>query len=95
MKNKIVAGILGILLGGWGIHKFYMGKVGAGILYLLFFWTGIPTIIGLIEGIMYLISDDQTFYRKYCGMKPEDIPTYEVHNEPPTNSEDDGETKNQ
>lgn len=95
MKNKIVAGVLGILLGGWGIHKFYLGKVGMGILYILFCWTGIPSIIGLIEGILYLVSDDKTFYTKYCGMKEEDIPGNEAHDVPPTQNGDNEETKNQ
>ncbi|MDE5654076.1 MAG: TM2 domain-containing protein [Clostridia bacterium] len=70
MKNKYVAGILAILLGDLGIHKFYLGKIGSGILYLLFCWTGIPAIIGLIEGIIYLCTDDETFQVKYCGMPP-------------------------
>ena len=50
--SKIVYVILAILLGGVGVHKFYVGKWGMGILYLLFCWSGIPAIIGLIEGIM-------------------------------------------
>ena len=70
MKNKTVAGILAILLGDLGIHKFYLGKIGQGILYLLFCWTGIPAIIGLIEGILYLCTDEDTFQVKYCGMPP-------------------------
>ena len=70
MKNKYVAGILAILLGDLGIHKFYLGRIGSGILYLLFCWTGIPAIIGLIEGIIYLCTDDDTFQVKYCGMPP-------------------------
>lgn len=73
MKSKVVAGILGILLGGWGIHKFYLGKVGAGILHILFWWTGIPTIIGVIEGIIYLVSDEKTFQQKYCKVTVDDI----------------------
>ena len=64
IKSKIVAGILGILLGGLGIHKFYLGKVGMGILYILFCWTYIPEIIGLIEGIIYLCSSDHNFQVK-------------------------------
>lgn len=68
MKNKYVAGILAILLGDLGIHKFYLGKIGWGIVYLLFCWTGIPAIVGLIEGIIYLCTDDETFQVKYCGM---------------------------
>ena len=50
--NQVAYGILAILLGGFGVHKFYAGKVGMGILYLLFCWTCIPAVIGLIEGII-------------------------------------------
>lgn len=63
-KSRITAGILGILLGGIGVHKFYLNKVGLGILYLVFFWTAIPAIIGLVEGIIYLTQDDVTFGRQ-------------------------------
>ncbi|MBR4881084.1 MAG: NINE protein [Clostridia bacterium] len=65
IKNKMVAGILAILLGGLGIHKFYLGKTVMGILYILFCWTYIPSIIGLIEGIMILCSNDENFQIKY------------------------------
>lgn len=65
IKNKIAAGLLGIFLGGLGIHKFYMGKVGLGILYLLFCWTGIPAVIGFIEGIIYLCSNEHNFCIKH------------------------------
>ena len=64
-KSKITAGILAILLGGLGVHKFYLGKIGLGILYLVFCWTYIPAIIALIEGIIYLTSSDEKFYNKY------------------------------
>lgn len=64
IKSKIAAGILAILLGGWGIHKFYLGKVGMGIVYILFCWTGIPSLVGLIEGIIYLTSNDHNFQVK-------------------------------
>ena len=63
-KSKLAAGIIAILLGDFGIHKFYMGKVGMGILYLVFFWTGIPAIIGLVEGIIYLTSSRYDFEMK-------------------------------
>jgi len=63
-KSRIVAGILGILIGGLGIHKFYLGKVGLGILYVLFFWTAIPALIGFIEGIIYLVQSDEEFGSK-------------------------------
>ena len=64
IKSKVTAGILAILLGGIGVHKFYMGKIGMGIVYLLFCWTGIPAIVGVIEGIMYLCSNDENFQLK-------------------------------
>lgn len=64
IKNKIVAGVLGILLGGIGVHKFYLGKIGMGILYLCFCWTGIPSLVGFIEGIIYLCSNDENFQLK-------------------------------
>lgn len=64
-KSKSTAGILAILLGGFGIHKFYLGKSGMGILYLLFCWTYIPAIIGFIEGIGYFCQSDVDFARKY------------------------------
>lgn len=64
VKNKVAAGILGIFLGGIGAHKFYLGKVGMGILYLCFCWTGIPAIVGFVEGIIYLCSNDENFQLK-------------------------------
>ncbi|TBL77334.1 TM2 domain-containing protein [Paenibacillus thalictri] len=67
MKSRVTAGVLAILLGGFGIHKFYLGKIGIGIVYLLFCWTGIPSIIGLIEGILYLTKTDSEFQQKYAS----------------------------
>lgn len=65
LKNKVLAGILAILLGGLGIHKFYLGKPIQGILYVLFCWTYIPAMIGFIEGIVYLCMNEQNFHAKY------------------------------
>lgn len=58
--DPIVGAILAIFLGDFGIHHFYTGDTKHGILHLVFFWTGIPGIIGLIEGIMWLV-DPATF----------------------------------
>lgn len=52
--SKFSYGILALLLGGIGAHKFYVGKVGMGILYLLFCWTFIPAVVSFIEGIIAL-----------------------------------------
>ncbi len=63
--DRITAGVLAILLGSIGVHKFYMGKIGHGILCILFCWTGIPALVGLIEGILYLTASDKEFQEKY------------------------------
>lgn len=64
VKSKAAAGLLAIFLGGFGVHKFYLGKIGMGFLYLCFCWTGIPVLVGLIEGIIYLCSSDENFARR-------------------------------
>lgn len=64
-KNRIVAALLAIFLGDFGIHKFYLGRVGWGIIYILFSWTAIPMILGWIEGIVYLFMSDKSFKSKY------------------------------
>lgn len=64
-KDRLTAAVLAMVLGGLGIHRFYLGDFGLGILYLLFFWTTIPAFIGLIEGIILLASTDQEFIQRY------------------------------
>lgn len=64
-KSKLLAALLAIFLGGIGLHKFYLGQPGRGILFLLFFWTGIPLIIGLIQGLSYLLMSEQKFAQKF------------------------------
>jgi TM2 domain-containing membrane protein YozV len=51
-KNPQVAVLLAVLLGGVGAHKFYMGQMGLGVLYLLFSWSWVPAIVGVIEAFM-------------------------------------------
>ncbi|EOW7235823.1 TM2 domain-containing protein, partial [Cronobacter sakazakii] len=51
--------------GGFGAHKFYLGKIGQGLLYLIFCWTFIPSIIAFVEFIIYLCDTDENFARKY------------------------------
>ena len=64
-KNKLLATILALFLGGFGIHKFYLGKPFWGILYLLFCWTGIPGLIAFIEAICYICTSDDNWDKKY------------------------------
>lgn len=60
-KSKVVAFLLAWFLGGFGAHKFYLGKPSQGILYLLMCWTFIPSIIAFFEGIGYLLKSDADF----------------------------------
>lgn len=66
-KSKTTAAILAFLLGGLGIHKFYLGQTLQGILYLVFCWTWIPLILSLIDFIIYLTMSEQAFQEKYCN----------------------------
>ncbi len=84
-NKKILAGILAILFGSLGVHKFILGYNKEGVILLaitllgyattcivigaFFFW--IPGLIGLIEGIIYLTKSDEEFYNTYqVGKKP-------------------------
>jgi len=80
-NKKILAGILAIILGGFGIHKFILGYTKEGIIMLAAtLILGVVTcgiagwvvwIIGLIEGIIYLTKSDEEFYNIYqVGKKP-------------------------
>jgi len=77
-KSKIAAGLLAFFLGGLGIHKFYLGFSGPGLVFLLINTVGflftwillfIPNIImgviAVVEGIIYLTTSDQDFYNRY------------------------------
>ncbi len=65
--KKLIAGLLGILLGGLGIHKFYLGYTQTGIIQLVIsvVTCGAGSIIGLIEGIIYLTKTDEEFEETY------------------------------
>jgi TM2 domain-containing membrane protein YozV len=65
MKNKTTAALLAFFLGGIGIHRFYLGQMGLGILHLLFCWTFIPVVISFIDFIIFLIMDEDKFNNKY------------------------------
>ncbi len=59
-KSRLVGGLLGILLGGLGIHRFYLGYVGIGVLQIVvtFLTFGVGAVWGFIEGIMILVGAD-------------------------------------
>lgn len=64
-KSRLTAALLAFFLGGFGVHRFYLGQVAAGTLYLLFFWTLIPGLIALVEFIFFLSMSDETFAERY------------------------------
>jgi TM2 domain-containing membrane protein YozV len=74
-KSKVAAGILAILLGVFGIHKFYLGYTGAGIVMLLvtlctlFILSPLIGLIAFIEGILYLVKTDEEFEETYVRNK--------------------------
>jgi len=73
-KSKVVAGVLAILLGGLGIHHFYLGSMMAGVICIVascFF--GLGTILGIIEGILLLVMSDADFDAKYNFRTPESM----------------------
>ena len=68
-EKKVVAGILGLILGGLGIHKFYLGYSKEGTIQLILgiVTCGATGIIGLIEGIIYLTKSDEEFVETYIN----------------------------
>ncbi len=85
-NKKMLAGILAIILGSLGIHKFILGYQKEGIILLVitvvgwlttclfglgFLLLSATSIVGIIEGIIYLTKSDEEFYNTYqVGKKP-------------------------
>ncbi|CAM3009213.1 TM2 domain-containing protein [Flavobacterium frigoris] len=65
MKIKNTASCLAFFLGGIGIHRFYLGKTAKGIFSLIFFWTYIPLIIGMIDFVILITMSEEKFNLKY------------------------------
>lgn len=84
-KDKLVAGLLAIFIGGLGIHKFYLGYNTAGgimlgltlsgvclsVIFIGMLWVWIPGVIALVEGIIYLTKSDYAFQQTYVLNKRE------------------------
>jgi len=75
--TKIPAGVCGILLGAFGVHKFILGYTGAGLIMLLLtvltcgLAAAVTHTIGLVEGIIYLTKSDEEFVRMYVDGRRE------------------------
>lgn len=63
--NKLAYVLLAFFLGGIGGHKFYSGKIGTGILYLIFSWTFIPSMIAFVEFIIALTKPSDEYGEIY------------------------------
>jgi TM2 domain-containing membrane protein YozV len=85
-SKKIAAGICGILVGGFGVHKFILGFNTAGAIMLSIWLVGFVTgmclaipllasmamnVIGLVEGIIYLTKTDEEFFQIYAVERKE------------------------
>lgn len=64
-KDRHMAALLALLLGGFGIHHFYLGNTLLGVLYILFCWTLIPAFVAFIEGIVFLCTSTSSFDAQY------------------------------
>ena len=67
-NKRIVAGILAIVAGGFGVHRFYLGDTTGGILRIVL-CCGVSGILTIIEGIIYLTKTDEQFYQEYIVNK--------------------------
>jgi TM2 domain-containing membrane protein YozV len=67
-SKRVVAGILAILLGAYGVHRFYLGDMKGGLLHILACFSGCG-VISIIEGIIYLRMTDEQFYQNYIVNK--------------------------
>ncbi len=66
-KSKVLTGILALIVGGTGAHKFYLGSWGIGLIYLIsnLLLPGVAMVIGLVEAIRYFTLSDNGFDEKY------------------------------
>lgn len=66
-SKKVLAGILGILLGGFGAHRFILDDAKGGLIRLAITLVtcGLGSVIGLVEGIIYLTKSDEEFIQTY------------------------------
>jgi len=65
LKSQTVAGLLCAFLGGFGGHKFYLGRIVPGVLYLIFFWTSIPGFIAIFDLFGIAFASQEKWANKY------------------------------
>ena len=65
-KNRVVAIALAFFLGGFGIHRFYIGDTKGGVLMFLFCWTFIPAIVALVDIIRFAMMTKEYEWNEFC-----------------------------
>lgn len=55
--HKIAYALLALFLGCFGVHRFYAGRVLSGVVYIVFFWTGVPYVLSIVEGVLALTRE--------------------------------------
>lgn len=65
LKSQTVAALLAAFLGGFGAHRFYLGKIPSAVLYLLFSWTGLPTLIAFVEMFFLVFMRPERWAQQY------------------------------
>jgi TM2 domain-containing membrane protein YozV len=63
--NKVALVLITFFFGAIGGHKYYVKKHGLGILYLLFIWTAIPSIVAFVEFVIYIIKSEEDLEQAY------------------------------
>lgn len=69
-RDRQAAALLAFFVGTIGAHKLYLRRWVEAALYPIFFWTGIPTVLGVLEGIWYLSMSDEAFRRRVVERRP-------------------------
>lgn len=65
VKSRSVAMLLAFFFGGFGIHRFYVGQVGWGLVFLLFCWTFVPAFIAIADLIRWIAISKEEFAERY------------------------------
>lgn len=69
LKNKYIAALLAFFFGGFGAHKFYLGKKFWGFVYILLVFTGVSPFLGVLDAILILLMSNNKFDKKYNRRK--------------------------
>jgi len=74
-KDKTLAGLLGIFLGGLGVHQFYLGSNVTGVIEIAvtLVTCGVGHLLGLVEGIMILVMPQEQFDARYNRRTPASV----------------------